>query len=393
MKQTDNWALRDIVPERFVHLGLGWIGDRGGGLERYQHGICAAHAALGHDVSAWVQSSTPLAADVTYSVTCFTSPAEKRRVKLAKLKSLAEARFKQTDFTLVTHHASVSGPIVHLARRVPHVVHFQGPWAEEAAVEGAPWWKTWLQAHEERKAYHAADKIITLSQAFKNLIIDRFSVRPELVHVVPGAIDVSSADARMSKLEARAKLGWPQDRPIVLAIRRLVRRVGVDVLIDAVKQLIEENPTSDLLIMIGGTGPLKEELNQKITTYGIDRHVRLLGFVPDQDLSAAYRAADLSIVPTQSLEGFGLVMLESLATGTPAMVTPVGSLPEVITDLAAALVLPGPKAEHICEGLKGFLQGTIRMPDESACRDYVRNKYDWSVIAPQVLEVYRLASS
>lgn len=378
--------------EKYVHLGLGWIEDRGGGLERYQHGICAAHAGMGLDVTAWVQSRCEISAALSYPVVSFASPTEKRSQKLNKLRAMASSRFKQADFTFVTHHASVSGPLSHLARTVPHVVHFQGPWAAEAAVEGAPWWKTWLQSAQERKAYHSADRVITLSEAFRQLLIERFAIRPEVVHVVPGAIDSRAADPGISRVDARRRMRWPEDRPIALTIRRLVRRVGVDVLIEAVAQLLSVQRNSDLLVMIGGTGPLQEQLQKRIHNLGLEEHVRLLGFVPDDQLSTAYRAADLSIVPTQSLEGFGLVTLESLATGTPAMVTPIGSLPEVLTELSSSLVLAGSGVDDICAGLRAFFNGTMTVPDEHACRDYVRTRYDWSVIAPRVLDVYRLAS-
>ena len=56
-------------------------------------------------------------------------------------------------------------------------------------------------------------------------------------------------------------------------------------------------------------------------------------------LPLAYRAADLTVVPTVALEGFGLIAVESLAAGTPVLVTPVGGLPEVVAALSPALVL------------------------------------------------------
>ncbi len=380
-----------MLTNNFIHLGLGWIGDRGGGLERYQHGICCAHAKLGVAVTAWVQSRCAIQANLPYAVTAYASPEESRTIKLKKLSELANARLAHADFTFVSHHASVSGPLVKQTRQLPHVVHFQGPWADEAEVEGAPWWKTTLQRRLERQVYRSADRIITLSEAFKRLVIERYGVRPELVQVVPGAIDVSAADPGGSRAAARERLGWPTDRPILLTIRRLVKRVGVDVLLDAVGQLVHSQSKTDLLVLIGGTGPLENQLRERIEKLGLQQNVRLLGFVPDDQLSTAYRAADLSIVPTQALEGFGLVTLESLAAGTPALVTPVGSLPEVMTDLSSGLVLPGADARSICDGLRAFAEGSLQLPSEEACRQYVRERYDWSVIAPRVLDVYRLA--
>lgn len=374
-----------------LHLGLGWIGDRGGGLERYQHGICVAHVASGQAVTAWVQSRSPIGGDLPYPVIAYASPDSPRRTKLCQLQSLAAKRFSNRDFTFVSHHASVSSSLVPLLRNIPHVVHFQGPWADEAAIEGAPRWKTFFQRRAERTAYHSADRIITLSDAFAKLIVERYGVSPEVVRVVPGAINAAAADPGISRSEARQRLGWPLNRPILISIRRLVKRVGIDVLIEATRELVAKH--SDLLVLIGGTGPLQRELAAAIERYGLARNVRLLGFIPDDLLSTAYAAADYSIVPTQALEGFGLVTLESMATGTPAIVTPVGSLPEVCGPHCESLVLPGKSAEAMVDGLDQILRGNTQLPDAAACRRYVRENYDWDVIAPRVLAVYREAET
>ena len=358
-------------------------------MERYQHGICVTHAASGQVVTAWVQSRCPIDGDLPYPVIAYASPDSSRRMKLCQLQALAAERFRDLDFTFVSHHASVSSALASRMREVPHIVHFQGPWADEAAIEGAPRWKTLFQRRAERRSYHSADRIITLSDAFAKLIVERYGVSPDVVRVVPGAIDAAAADPGISRTEARQRLGWPLSRPILISIRRLVKRVGIDVLIEATRQLVIKHP--DLLVLIGGTGPLKPELEAAIERYGLAQNVRLLGFIPDDLLSTAYAAADYSIVPTQALEGFGLVTLESMATGTPAIVTPVGSLPEVCGPLCESLVLPGKTAEAMTEGLDQILRGNTKLPDAAACRRYVRENYDWGVIAPKVLEVYREA--
>jgi glycosyltransferase involved in cell wall biosynthesis len=375
-----------LETRRFFHLGLGWIGDRGGGLERYQDGICRAHGAIGHTVEAWVQSRTPIEQNVGYRVRAYASPAERRGEKLRKLQRLATKRFAAGDFIFVSHHASVSSSLVNKLRGIPHIVHFQGPWSEESAIEGAPGWKTWLQRREERKVYSSADRIITLSRAFANLVVERYGVDPEKVYVVPGGIDTAKADPGMSRREARERLGWPNDRPIILSVRRLVRRVGIDVLIEATAELVHYHP--DLLILIGGTGPLRQEFESRIKNLDLEDHVRLLGFVPDNDLPMAYAAADYSIVPTQSLEGFGLVTIESMAAGTPAIVTPVGSLTEIAGPLSENLILGGSGKHEIASGLREILQLKKSVPSSSICRRYVRDEYDWRVIAQKVLNIY-----
>jgi len=214
-------------------------------------------------------------------------------------------------------------------------------------------------------------------------------VSPDKVCVVPGGVEVEKWATNLDRKEAREHLGWPTDRPIVFCVRRLARRMGIENLISAVSQLKMKHP--DLLVCIGGSGPLREELAARIETEGLQDHVQLLGFVPEADLPLAYRAADLSIVPTQSLEGFGLIVLESLASGTPALVTPVGGLPEVVEDFAPQLILEGSSAKTIAAGIETALDGSLSLPTAEACQQYVRKNFAWPIIAKRVLEVYEEA--
>jgi glycosyltransferase involved in cell wall biosynthesis len=204
--------------------------------------------------------------------------------------------------------------------------------------------------------------------------------------VVPGCVNVDQFNLPITPGEARLKLQLPQGRPIVLAVRRLVRRMGLEDLIDAVKLLKKRVP--DVLLLIAGKGRLQEELQTRISEAGLDDNVKLLGFVPDQHLAALYRAATISVVPTVALEGFGLITVESLASGTPVLVTPVGGLPEAVAGLSPNLVLRATGAEAIAEGLGAALDGSLKLPDAQACRDYARANFDNSVIAKRVAAVY-----
>ncbi|MEM6784567.1 MAG: glycosyltransferase, partial [Bacteroidota bacterium] len=116
---------------------------------------------------------------------------------------------------------------------------------------------------------------------------------------------------------------------------------------------------------------------------------RLLGFLPDADLPLAYRAADVSIVPTVALEGFGLITIESLAAGTPVLVTPIGGLPETVRGLDASLILDDAEPATVADALGGALTGARPLPDAGACQAYVRATFDWPVIAAKTAEVYR----
>jgi glycosyltransferase involved in cell wall biosynthesis len=303
-----------------------------------------------------------------------------RRAVLPKLRLAGNG-----PHLVASHFALYAAALLPGLARVPHVVHFHGPWAIEAAVERGNPLNVFMKRALERLIYPTADAFITLSQSFKNLLTLEYKVDPRRVHVIPGGVDILRffpCDRR----KARARLGWPQDVPILFCLRRLARRMGLEILLEAFREAAAHRP--DAILMIGGTGPLRAELEARIGGYGLTHRVRLLGFVPEQELALAYQAADLSIVPSQSLEGFGLTTLESLACGTPVLVTPVGGLPETVGSLEPKLVLADAPTGTLAKSLDQFLSGGLALPSPEDCRRYVELNFSWSKIAKQVSNVY-----
>jgi glycosyltransferase involved in cell wall biosynthesis len=216
-----------------------------------------------------------------------------------------------------------------------------------------------------------------------------YGIPAERIRIVAGGVDLAPFADLPSRADARAALGWPNDRPVVLAVRRLVRRMGLEDLIAAADVVRQHQ--ADLLLLLAGSGPLKEELAARIQALGLERHVRLLGRLPDDRLPLAYRAADLTVVPTIALEGFGLIAVESLAAGVPVLVTPVGGLPEVVADLSPSLVLEATGAGALADGLRRALRGDLDLPGAEACRAYARAHFDCRTAAARTAEVYREA--
>ncbi len=81
---------------------------------------------------------------------------------------------------------------------------------------------------------------------------------------------------------------------------------------------------------------------------GLEDNVKFLGFLPDEELPVAYQAADLTVMPSQSFEGFGLAILESLACGTPVVCTPVGGMPEILQGFSPQLITDSISTERYC---------------------------------------------
>ena len=124
---------------------------------------------------------------------------------------------------------------------------------------------------------------------------------------------------------------------------------------------------------------------------GLERHVRFLGKVSDGDLVAAYRAADVAVVPSVSLEGFGLVVLEALACGTPVVGTSVHGLPEALEGLDPTLLVPPRDAEVLAARLSEMLVGDEPTPSAPQCRAYAEG-YAWERTAREVEAIYLSAA-
>jgi glycogen(starch) synthase len=373
------------APLRVLQLGMGWFPERPGGCNRMYFELTQHLAEAGVQTEGLV-AGTPARIPPASRVQAFAAHEAPMPMRLLRAHQMARARDLAKFDLACSHFALYTLPMLNALRELPLLMHFHGPWAAEGAVEGnnklALGAKRWV----ENRVYERARHFIVLSRAFREVLARDYGVARENISVVPGGVDCERFRGARTQREARLQLDLPLDRPIVLAVRRLAPRMGLASLLDAVNEVRQRVP--EVLVLIAGKGVLANSLQARIKVLSLERHVRLLGFVPDETLPTAYRAADFSVVPTECLEGFGLVAAESLAAGTPTLVTPAGGLPEVVEDLCADLILPASGAAALAAGMTAALLGELKLPDSQRCQDFAQ-RYDWSRIVAQTAQVYR----
>lgn len=373
---------------RVLLAGMEWLPNQTGGLNRYYHDLVQAlpeagvgGIALVSDLRAGQTAPLELRALTTRGTGLADVWRDSRRVVRRAL---------QEKIGLVNaHFAPYAWPwLREVPPSLPFVVHFHGAWADEIAMEagkplrgGRVLVARWL----ERRVYRRADRVITLSQAFADVAHRGYGVERGKIRVVPGGVDAAAFRSGPERREARMRLGWPEEKRILLSVRRLTPRMGLENLITAFAALQRAHP--DALLFLAGKGPLAVPLQRQIEAAGLADRIRLLGFIPDSDLPLAYAAADITVVPTVALEGFGLVSLESLTAGTPVLGTPVGGTPEVLRDLDPRLLFDDATPAALTERLDAALSGQFALPDRAACRAYAA-RFDWRQIAPRVRAVY-----
>jgi glycosyltransferase involved in cell wall biosynthesis len=124
-------------------------------------------------------------------------------------------------------------------------------------------------------------------------------------------------------------------------------------------------------------------LEQLIADLGLAERVRLLGFLPERTLPSYYQAADLVLMPTFEMEGFGLVTVEALACGTPVLGAPVGAIPEILTRVDPILLADGTDSAALAKGIRRLLRRFRDRPAEQRRvsqrgRELVEADYNWA---------------
>ncbi len=287
---------------------------------------------------------------------------------------------------VASHFAMYSAPGIDYLKDTLTISHFHGPWSEESLQEGDGNTSVAVKSYLEAAVYRRSHRVIVLSNAFRDLVTTRYGVDPDKVRLVPGSVDTKRFALDTPRNDSRTTLDLPLDRPVLVTVRRLVNRMGLSSLIDAMTYVAAAVP--DVLLCIAGQGPLKRSLQAQAERRGLMRNIRFMGFVTEEALPHLFYAADINVVPTIALEGFGLVAAEAMAAGTPSMVTPVGGLPEVVGGLSQNLIFSGTKATDLADGLIGTLTGTLRLPAREECREYIERRFNSRLMALRTAEVY-----
>lgn len=357
-ERVDEWSV--------LMLGKGWYPDEVGGLDRYFRGLLEHSSSTRGVVEGPVSTPDPRvlaggARDqfVVRRLFAFTR-AVRRSIRGA---DVVDAHFALTAFL----------PFLALRPRQRRVVHFHGPWADESAYEdGHAGLSVAIKRRVERSVLGRADLVVTLTHAFKREVVERYGVSPWIVHVLAPAVDTSAFSAG-DRGRARGRLGIAGAGFVAVCVRRLVPRTGVDDLLTAWVEAVADLGEHARLV-VAGDGPLLEGLQDRVRSEPGLASVTVLGRIDHDTLLDVYRAADVNVVPSRALEGFGLTVMEAGACGTPSIVTRVGGLPEAVRDQGPGQVVaaasPSVLAARLVAAAAGDLPPREHVSSVSAARTW-----------------------
>lgn len=303
-------------------------------------------------------------------------------------------RLRRTEHmdAVVIHQALAGlGPILsrkHAASRWVYVCHSlaheefetrQGPGQSPLARL-----RRGVNVRARRSIEHAvisrSDCVVVLSEFMRRRVMAVHGIPADRIALVPGATDPYAFVPVQNRRAVREALNLPIDRTILFTVRNLVPRMGLENLLSAVAAL--GAAPQGCTLVIGGEGPLRGTLEGVIRQRGLDDVVRMAGFIPEAQLTQYYQAADLVVVPSLKLEGFGLVTVEAMACGTPVLGTPVGAIPEILNQVDPILVAEGTDSQSLARALKRVLK-RIQEPREldrlaGKGRALIERRYNWT---------------
>ncbi|HPP62697.1 MAG TPA: glycosyltransferase family 4 protein [Anaerolineales bacterium] len=187
----------------------------------------------------------------------------------------------------------------------------------------------------------------------------------------------------------RREFNLPTDSTVCLAVGRLVRVKGYDVLVEAIKQAASH--MSNIVCVIVGEGEAHEELTRQIHEAGLDGRVILAGYLPRETIASALASCDVFAMPSR-YEGTPIAVLEAAAMACPILASDAGGIPELVANEEHALLVQPEDPSALAQGLirLGADRAFARRLGENAQRR-VREKFSLEAQVAATMDVYRKA--
>ena len=166
-----------------------------------------------------------------------------------------------------------------------------------------------------KRSYRNSDAIIAPTQKIKDLLLKYEIKKP--IYIIPTGIDLDRFYKKLSMIEKsklKSKLNLTNKSKVLVSIGRVAKEKNLDEIIEFLPELVEKD--NNIVLLIGGDGPYKKNLEQKVKKLKLEDHVRFLGMIPPQNTYKYYQLGDIFVCASTS-ETQGITYIEALACGIP----------------------------------------------------------------------------
>lgn len=212
----------------------------------------------------------------------------------------------------------------------------------KGGAKGVFSWETisspkWLVPHRfwaYRYAIRRADKVISVSKATAEWLVEKRKVDPQKIMIIPYGVNLDKFNPKIKSV-TRQDIGVNKDDVVIGQVSRLTEQKGHTYLIDAAPRIVAEVPNVKFVLV--GDGPLRSSLEAQIRDRGMQDYFILLGF--RQDVPELLPLFDVFTLPSL-YEGLPNVVLEAMACGLPIVATPVDGTKEAVVHQKTGYLVP-----------------------------------------------------
>lgn len=234
-------------------------------------------------------------------------------------------------------------------------------------------------------AARRAQRIITVSEFSRRDLVERHGFSPERVLVTYEAPSECFHPVDRSAARERVRVKFGLDQPFLLALSSASPRKNARGLLDEYARLDPTLRTGFQLVVVWTHGLFMAQLESFSAQQGLERQVRFLQNISDDDLLHLYNAATIFVFPSFA-EGFGLPPLEAMACGTPVVASNLTCMPEILGD--AALMIDPREPGQLAEAMAITLSSPKLRGDLSDKGTTWVRRYSWERCARETVQVY-----
>jgi len=245
----------------------------------------------------------------------------------------------------------------------------------------------------EKVIMNNADKVIATTPQQKDIICEKYEIPEGKVAVITPGFDAD----KYRRIDKKALTWWIEERKLpekfTLTVGRIASNKGYDLLLEAMKYVLEEMPDIKLALRIGSQSPMENEIRQKdellklAGSLGISDKLLFLDYI--EELEYLYNAARVFVLAS-TYEPFGMTAIEAMACGTPAVITDRGGLKYFLEDGKDAMIVNPFDTRKLAKAIVTLLKDQ-RLYDEisqKGCHK-AHSMFTWEMIANKTLEIIR----
>lgn len=236
----------------------------------------------------------------------------------------------------------------------------------------------------ENKLINQSDQIIVCSEYMNKLLKNTYNLSSEKMKMISNGL---IPEKYMIEKDLLIENNYPlMSPPYLLAMGRLVKEKGFDLLLDAFSVIYKD--FSELNVVIAGAGPAEMKLKQQASLLGLEERVFFPGFLYERERNMYLASCNMLVIPSL-YEPFGIIALEGMIYSKPIVTFNVGGLADVLADNRGIIV-----ERTTCDELAQQLRYYLNNPDEAKeiaikGNQIIHSKYQWNSLIFEIINVYK----